>query len=99
MAYAGQKPLNAAWIQDVAEVTTKRYAIFNTNKMDRARAFDGAGGVTVYPLFSRVNHSCVPNVQNIYNASLQRLIVYAIRDIQAEEQVFVAYFKTAFRTL
>lgn len=99
ISYAGQKPLNAAWIQDVAEVTTKRYAIFNTNKMAMARAFDGAGGVAVYPLFSRANHSCVPNAQNIYNASLQRLTVYAIRDIQAEEQVFVAYFKTAFQTL
>lgn len=94
-----QESQNAKGLEDVTEVTSKRYAIFNSNRMNMARGFDGAGGVAVYELFSRMNHSCVPNAHNIYNPTLQRLTVYANRDIEAGEQLFIGYFKIACRTL
>jgi hypothetical protein len=99
MAETSQRDEKAKGLNDVAEVTSKRYAIFNSNKMNMAKGFDGAGGVAVYTLFSRMNHSCVPNVHNIYNPTLQRLTVHANQDIEAGEQLFIAYFRTACRTL
>ncbi|KAK3937293.1 hypothetical protein QBC46DRAFT_267878 [Diplogelasinospora grovesii] len=55
-------------------------------------------GCGVFPLYSRINHSCVPNVHNAYNPGIQRLTVYSIRDIGAGEQITTSYISSAYRT-
>lgn len=42
----------------------------------------------LFALYSRVNHSCSPNVVESYNSTIKRLTVHATRDIKAGDQVF-----------
>lgn len=83
-------------LQDAAKATAKRFAIFLSNRVQMG--VGGSYGSGVFPLYSRINHSCVPNVHNSYNPGLQRLIVYSIRDIAAGEQITTSYFDSACRT-
>ncbi|CAK3875243.1 TPR domain [Lecanosticta acicola] len=48
-------------------------------------------GAGLFPLYSRINHSCLPNVQNSYNATLGKLTVHAIRDIKAGAELCTSY--------
>jgi hypothetical protein len=83
-------------LQDVGKAATKRFAIFLTNRVQMgAVELYGCG---VFPLYSRINHSCVPNVHNAYNPGIQRLTVYSIRDIGAGEQITTSYISSAYRT-
>lgn len=52
---------------------------------------DACHGIGVFPTYSRLNHSCTPNVQNSYNATIGRETVHAIRDIEKGEEVVTAY--------
>lgn len=48
-------------------------------------------GVGIFPIVSRLNHSCTPNVQHSYNATIGREVVHAIRDIQKDEEIVTSY--------
>ena len=48
-------------------------------------------GFGIFPLFSRVNHSCTPNIHASYNPSLGAHTVHAIRDIQPGEEILASY--------
>lgn len=85
-------------LQDAAKTMVKRFAIFLTNRVVMRTADQGGGVVGIFPLFSRINHSCVPNARNYYNPTLRRLTVHACRDIEAGEQIFVSYVNYACRT-
>lgn len=74
-------------LQDLAAKTCRRYAIFLTNNLDTGAA-QGRG---FFHLFSRMNHSCAPNVFDHYNPSLRRLTSHALRDVRAGEQLFSHY--------
>ncbi|RWA08362.1 hypothetical protein EKO27_g6746 [Xylaria grammica] len=79
-------------LQDFAKSTAKRFAIFLSNRVEMStNETDGSG---VFPLHSRMNHSCIPNTHSAYNASIQRLTTHAIRDIQAGEQLTTSYLET-----
>lgn len=82
----GEAPTNES-LQDIAGMMCRRYAIFLTNNLDTG-VEQGRG---FFHLFSRMNHSCVPNVFDHYNPALQRLTSHAIRDIKAGEQLFSHY--------
>ncbi|KAI0844181.1 hypothetical protein F5Y00DRAFT_249229 [Daldinia vernicosa] len=59
---------------------------------------DGKYGSGVFPLYSQINHSCVPNAYNSWNPTLERLTIHAIHDIKAGEQIFVDYVGNTCRT-
>lgn len=40
---------------------------------------------------SRINHACLPNAQNNWNESLQRLTIHATRDIDIDEEITIMY--------
>ncbi|KAI0596358.1 hypothetical protein F4775DRAFT_565073 [Biscogniauxia sp. FL1348] len=83
-------------LQDVAKATTKRFAIFLTNRVEMGVGGKYGGGL--FSLYSRINHSCVPNAHNAYNPNIERLTVHAIRDIRMGEQITVGYIDSACRT-
>ncbi|KAI1656743.1 hypothetical protein F4813DRAFT_363125 [Daldinia decipiens] len=58
----------------------------------------GKYGSGVFPLYTRINHSCVPNAYNSWNPTLERLTIHAIHDIKAGEQIFVDYIGKTCRT-
>lgn len=45
----------------------------------------------VFPVYARINHSCIPNARPEYSFAHKRLEVYANRDIQPGEQIFRTY--------
>lgn len=76
-------------VEDAAKLALKRLAIFSINCVAM-----GAGqkyGSGLFELYSRINHSCVPNVFNSYNATIKLLTVHAVRDIEVGEQIFTCY--------
>lgn len=40
---------------------------------------------------ARLNHSCIPNCYPYWNPRVQQLCVYALRDINPGEQLFITY--------
>lgn len=48
-----------------------------------------AGGI--FPLCSRINHSCCPNINHSWNPNTERENIYAIRDIQQGEEILTCY--------
>jgi hypothetical protein len=52
----------------------------------------------VFWLGSRINHSCIPNVDFQYNPWLEQETFHAVRDIAAEEELTVSYNLGANRT-
>lgn len=49
----------------------------------------------IFPIFSRINHSCSPNAFHEYNKILKQLTVHALRDIKAGDQIFITYVDAA----
>lgn len=47
----------------------------------------------VYVLGSRFNHSCIPNVNAIYNDKIKGMTFHVVRDIKANEEHLVMYNK------
>ncbi|KAK3721065.1 hypothetical protein LTR37_003355 [Vermiconidia calcicola] len=70
---------------------TKAHTTFKTN----ATSMASDRGYSIFPLYSRINHSCRPNVHASYNASLGTHTVHAIRDVQAGEELLVSYIDCA----
>lgn len=49
----------------------------------------------VFELYSRINHSCTPNVHASYNHSLDRHTLHAIYDISEGEEILTSYIECA----
>jgi hypothetical protein len=64
-------------------------AIFHYNSVDMGE--DGEYGSEVFASYSRINHSCAPNVQNSYNPTLKKLTVHATRQIDKGEEILTSY--------
>ncbi|CAI4219758.1 unnamed protein product [Parascedosporium putredinis] len=78
---------NVTELDALVRQTCRRYAIFLTNNLDMG---PGAGA-GVFPRFSRMNHSCTPNIFDAYNPASGRLTVHAARFVAAGEQLHSAY--------
>ena len=68
----------------------ERYARFKTNATS-----DDEGRVSVFALFSRLNHSCNPNCHYGYNDTLRALTVHAVDDIPAWTRLTVSYVEVS----
>ncbi|KAM0717353.1 hypothetical protein Q7P37_007205 [Cladosporium fusiforme] len=55
-------------------------------------------GTAVFSLYSRINSSCVPNLQAHYNPTTQKLSVHAVRHIKKGEELSTRYHAKACRT-
>lgn len=47
--------------------------------------------VNVFLLSSRINHSCLPNIQHSWHPGLEQEVFHAVRDITAGEELTVSY--------
>jgi len=56
------------------------------------------GGSAVGAMSSRINHSCVPNVQFSYDEARRVMTFYAIRNIPRGKEIFSNYDKAVFET-
>ncbi|KAK2740717.1 hypothetical protein FQN55_008771 [Onygenales sp. PD_40] len=57
-----------------------------------AMPFGARGSVGgVFPRAARINHSCKPNSQNIWNQNLQKLTIHNFKDIEEGEEITIAY--------
>jgi len=86
---SAEKQYQGSILDLAVEDEMKLRAVFNTNSvMMGARKQWGSG---VFALYSRINHSCIPNVQNSYNATIGKEVVHAIRDISKGEELLTSY--------
>lgn len=67
----------------------KMRIIFNTNCVNMGSG--GQWGVGLFELYSRINHSCLPNVHNSYNATIGKEVVHAVRAITKGEEIVTSY--------
>ena len=75
----------------VVEDETKMRAIFSTNAVEMGP--EGRYGHGLFLLSSRINHSCCPNVQQVYNATLGMNTIYASREIKQDEEILCSYIE------
>ncbi|KAK8043453.1 hypothetical protein PG993_005883 [Apiospora rasikravindrae] len=75
--------------QESRKKTLRRLGCFLTNCSGIVS--DGKTGRGVFALFSRINHSCVPNARYGWNETIQRFTVHVSRDLAPDEQVFISY--------
>jgi hypothetical protein len=73
-----------------ADAEGKRYGnpflgIYSTN------AFSGSDRGGIFLEVSRFNHSCLPNARSSWNTDINRMRVYALRDIAYGDEIFVSY--------
>lgn len=71
-----------------------RFSIFVDNRMGMGR--DSMYGQGLFPLRSRINHSCGPNAFTSYNPTIERLTVHASRDIRVGDEVLTEYTNGTF---
>jgi len=71
------------------EERLKIHAIFNTYSVNMGH--ERQWGTGVFPVYSRINHSCAPNVDNRYNAAIGKETVRAVRDIAKGEEILTSY--------
>ncbi|KAI5359844.1 putative SET domain, tetratricopeptide-like helical domain superfamily [Septoria linicola] len=45
----------------------------------------------IFPLVSRINHSCLPNAQHAWSEKLKSMLVHAVRDIKNGEELTLSY--------
>ncbi|KAI5862087.1 hypothetical protein GGS23DRAFT_104379 [Durotheca rogersii] len=64
--------------------------IVQTNMLPLTEDEYGNGGLFLQA--SRLNHSCQPNAQHTWNASLGCLTVHALNDIEAGDEITISYF-------
>ncbi|PYH76157.1 TPR domain protein [Aspergillus uvarum CBS 121591] len=79
---AAEREIETQW-EEMTDLDRKVLAIFAAN------AFNGG----VFPLGSRMNHSCIPNTDFSYNWSIEKETFHAIRDIRAGEELTIMYTK------
>ena len=49
---------------------------------------------TVAVRIARVNHSCQPNADTIYDETARVTVLFAIKDIQPGEEIFIRYYSS-----
>ncbi|GAA5920056.1 hypothetical protein JCM5296_003171 [Sporobolomyces johnsonii] len=64
--------------------------IFDTNGFSLSSA-SSAPSFGIFPLTSRLNHSCVPNVKASYDPLSRRMRTHVLRTIEPGEELFTAY--------
>ncbi|KAL5389142.1 hypothetical protein DPSP01_002457 [Paraphaeosphaeria sporulosa] len=57
----------------------------------RNNAYDTGSEIGLFPKIARINHSCRPNAAYYWNDRLKRRFVYATREIEAGEEIFVSF--------
>ncbi|CZT25065.1 uncharacterized protein RCC_10793 [Ramularia collo-cygni] len=77
------------YLTAAAQDFAKMHTIFYANAVMLGP--DAQFGIGISPTYSRLNHSCTPNVQHSYNATLGREVVHAIKDIPKGEELVTAY--------
>lgn len=83
---AAEQEMGQSW-QSMPELQRRVLAIFAAN------AFGD-----VFFLGSRINHSCIPNINFAYNSVLEKETFHAVRDITAGEELTISYNNGANRT-
>ncbi|KAF4337306.1 SET domain protein [Fusarium beomiforme] len=63
----------------------KELGIIKTN----ALPMGDEGGM--FPVASRINHSCAQNAQNTWNSDINKLTIHAIKDIDQGEEITIMY--------
>ncbi|KAK5118168.1 hypothetical protein LTR85_008148 [Meristemomyces frigidus] len=71
-----------------ASENEKAISIFRLNCVRLGKAKRGSG---VFAQYSRINHSCTPNVANGHHLNNHRLTVHAMRDIKSGEELTSSY--------
>ncbi|KAF2686179.1 TPR domain protein [Lentithecium fluviatile CBS 122367] len=61
------------------------------NRRVLAIYFANHWGRDVFWIASRFNHSCIPNIHNAYNPTIQKETFHSIRDIEPDEELTVSY--------
>ncbi|KAI2602813.1 SET domain-containing protein [Hypoxylon sp. NC1633] len=72
------------------------YAVYLTTNVQLGPG--GKYGSGIFSLYSRISHSCTPNIHNSWNQTLKRLTLHAIHDIKAGDQLFGDYVGNVCRT-
>jgi hypothetical protein len=85
-ATAGRNLIDAHKIESLV----KLHAICQTNVVRLGD--DETSGSGIFPLASRINHSCVPNLQIHYVPENKKLIAHAGRHINKGEELTVNYY-------
>lgn len=83
---AAEREMGQSW-DEIQDVHRRVLAIYAAN------AFGG-----VFLLGSRINHSCLPNINFAYNSMLEKETFHAIRDIRAGEELTIMYIDGTNRT-
>ena len=64
------------------------HGIIQTNALPLGK--DGSHGA-IFPLISRINHSCLPNVHHNWNPRKEMETIYALKDIEPGEEILTSY--------
>ncbi|KAI1214191.1 uncharacterized protein F4807DRAFT_468137 [Annulohypoxylon truncatum] len=77
--------------QKTFQELTRMLDVFNTNcaAMVKSNRLEGFG---IFPIYSRINHSCIPNARWQYNYTVNEMEVHAVRDIADNEEITITYF-------
>lgn len=76
---------NPPGLTAIMETAYKTRCTFDTNAVTMG---DPSGlGMGVFANFSRINHSCIPNVHHSYNETIDREVVHAITFIAKDEEI------------
>lgn len=78
------------------EAMAKLHAIYQSNFVRLSD--DQKCGTGVFALTSRINHSCIPNLQIHYVPSTEKLVARAVRHINKGEELTISYLSKACRT-
>ncbi|KAK8135576.1 SET domain-containing protein [Apiospora sp. TS-2023a] len=74
-------------LSKIVDLTCRCYGIFLTNNLETG----GESGRGVYPFFSRMNHSCRPDIFEFFDTKTKELSLRAIHDIKAGDQIHSTY--------
>ncbi|KAK6436857.1 hypothetical protein LTR95_006950 [Oleoguttula sp. CCFEE 5521] len=81
---------------DKSRLYAIRMAVFRTNSVSMGEI--GQYGTGLFPLCSRLNHSCNAKVHHSFNIATGKETVYAVRQINKGEELVTSYIPTAWRT-
>ncbi|KAK8034224.1 hypothetical protein PG993_009219 [Apiospora rasikravindrae] len=74
-------------LSSLVDHTCRCYGIFLTNNLETG----SDSGRGVYPFFSRMNHSCRPDIYEYFDTKTKELSLRAIHDIKAGDQIHSTY--------
>jgi len=71
-------------------IPSKSLATFKTNALPLGH--DSPIGA-IFPTISRINHSCLPNVNHYWNETKKVETIYALKDISINEEILTSYIE------